>query len=408
MFNVLNFKHLLFPFFLAFVSFWYSHAAQSQTSGQHNDDIEIFDIDQELNSKTRPPEAKPTKPTAIPAQQPSLIQSQNSKKADSSISNDEKIERLKKEFRDNPKNTELIIPLAEEFTKKHDYEKATQLLWKYVDKIDRRGLILLAKAHENRKEPNEMIRALNILLGKDSKDYEAYSLMGNANALLKKHKDAVEAYKKAIELNSKYEPAYNGLVSIYEKRTPPNLYELRILYQDMIETFGRLPRFLRKLCEINTLDGTSEPAIQTCKEAINKEPNVADPYVHLAINYKAIGEDGASLKTLKQASKEFPKSELAQYQYAKRLEDDKNYIEAMNFYKAATEAETSSARSWLGLATSSFELKKFELALIAYKNACKYDKKNAVAFRKATTILRNQKNTEWKDKYESASESCTF
>ncbi|MFM6930350.1 MAG: O-linked GlcNAc transferase, partial [Bdellovibrio sp.] len=65
-------------------------------------------------------------------------------------------------------------------------------------------------------------------------------------------------------------------------------------------------------------------------------------------------------------------------------------------------------RSWLGLASASFDMKKYEVALIAYKNACKFDKKNAVAFRRATTVLRNSRNSEWSGKFESASENCTF
>lgn len=390
MFHVLNFKYPLFTFFLSFVSLWIGGAVQAQTSGQPKDEFAIFDDKAGVS---------PTPATAPAAPAP--------KKA-SAESSEEKIERLKKEIRSGPKNMALVVQLAEEFSNKHEYEKTTLLLWKHVDKIDRRGLIILAKAHEKRNEPNEMIRALNILIGKDNKDAEAFSLTGNAYVILKKNKDAVENYKKAIELNSKFEPAYNGLISMYEKRDPPNLYELRILFQDMIEAFGPLPRYLRKLCEINTNDGTFEPAIQMCKDAISKDPKVADPHVYLAINYKAIGEDDLAAKTFKKAANAFPKSEVAQYHYAKHLEDEKNYVQAMNTYKAGTEADPASARSWLGLATSSFEIKKYELSLIAFKNACKYDKKNAVAFRRATTVLRNQKNTLWIGKFENASENCTF
>lgn len=47
----------------------------------------------------------------------------------------------------------------------------------------------------------------------------------------------------------------------------------------------------------------------------------------------------------------------------------------MKVYKAGTEANAKAARSWLGLATTSFELRKYDISLLAYKNACKYDKK---------------------------------
>ncbi len=222
------------------------------TSGQAKDEFAEFEKDAPKEPAKKTPTTKPAPPAAR------------------NETNEEKVERLKKEIRSGPKNISLVVQLAEEFYKKEDYEKATLLLWKHIDKLDRKGLLLLVRAHEKRQEHADMIRALNILIGKDEKDYEAYSLMGNANSIARKSKDALESYKKAIELNSKYEPAYNGLIDLYEKREPPNLYELRILYQDMIDNIGARPVYFRKLCEINTLDGTFEPAIESCKMAISK------------------------------------------------------------------------------------------------------------------------------------------
>lgn len=402
MFNVLNFKYFLITSFLSFVSVWVTESAWAQTSGQEKNEFSIFDEYEKTQgkSKTLSTPKNPAKGSAVPiASAPKEISKETS---------EQKIERLKNEIRKGPKNISLIVQLAEEFFNKREYEKATVLLWKHVDKMDRHGLILLVKAHEKQAEPSEMIRAMNILIGKDSKDAEAYSFLGNAYVLLRKNKDAVENYKKAIELNNKFEPAYDGLISMYEKRNPPNLYELRVLYQDMIEAIGTRAHYLRKLCEINTNDGTFEPAIQNCRDAINKEPKVADPFVYLAISYKSTGQDDLAAKTFKKAANDFPKSELAQYHYAKHLEDQKNFVEAMNAYKAGTEADPDAARSWLGLANCSFEIKKYELSLIAYNQACKHDKKTAVAFRRATTVLRNQKNSQWVGKFESASENCTF
>lgn len=281
-------------------------------------------------------------------------------------------------------------------------------MWKQIDKIDRSAILLLARAHEANKQPNDMIRALNNLIGKDEKDYEAYALLGNAYLMQKKSSEALENYKKSLEINSKYEPAYQSLLSMYEKRTPPNLYEMRILVQDMIDHIGPRAEYLAKLCEINFNDSTYEAAIETCKQALVKDSKRADAYVNLGLSYKEIGEDETSVKTLKKAATDFPKSEYAQYSYGKVLEGQKNSVEAMKFYKAATDADANSARSWLGLASTSFDVKKYEVALIAYKNACKFDKKNAVAFRRATTILRNSRVSEWVGKFESASENCTF
>lgn len=400
MMNGLNFNRSLFTLFLSFVSLLVVGTAIAQTSGQAKDEFSLFEEDlKDSPKKTTPAPATSLSPSPAATSAPVVNHTETA---------DEKIERLKKEIRLSPKNAVLLGDLAAELFKKEEYEKVTLLLWKHVDKIDRKALVLLAKAHEKRKEPSEMLRALNVLIGKDEKDFEAYSLMGDAYVLARKTKDAMESYKKAVELNSKYEPAYDGLIKLYEDREPPNLYELRILYQDMIDSIGARPIYLRKLCEINTLDGTYEPAMAMCKEAIQKDPKVADPHVYLGVCYKGMGEDETALKALKKAAKDFPKSELAQYHYGKLLEEQKNYVEAMKVYKSGTEADPQAARSWLGLATSSFEIRKYDLSLLAYKNACKFDKKNAVAFRRATTVLRNSKNAQWVGKFEQESETCTF
>lgn len=402
----LNFNRSLFILILPFVSFLATQSAWSQTSGKGKDEFELFE--EEIKGAPAKPTQEPSQTPTAPSTPTATTAPAPSTAAPVAEGIEEKIERLKKEIRANPKNAAKIVDLAEVFYKKADYEKSTLLLWKHVDKIDRSGLILLAKAHEQRNEPSEMIRALNIIVAKDTHDAEAQTLMGNAYSLQKKNKEAMEAYKKAVEINPKYEPGYNGLINLYEKRDPPNLYELRILFQDMIDTIGPRPQFLLKLCEINVMDGTYEAALPICKDAIIKNPKIADPYVYMALCYRSTGDDEKSIQTLKKAAMDFPKSELAQYSYAKVLEEQKNYVEAMNRYKSGTEANPKSARSWLGLATSSFEIRKYEVAYIAYKNACKYDKKNAAAFRKATATLKNQRNSEWSGKFESSSENCTF
>lgn len=376
----LNFIHLKALLFLAFVSFLDCHTAIAKTGNTTKAEIDDFaNFEKELEQPKTSPE--------------------NSEK---------KIESLKKDIRASTKNANLINDLAGEFYKKGEFKKATALLWKHVERVDRKGFLILARAHESLNEPGEMIRALNILIGKKETDPEAHTLMGNAHLLAKKNREALESYKRAIEINDKYEPAYSGLISLYEKREPPNLYELRIIYQDMIDHIGPRPEFTQKLCQINTQDGTYEAAITTCAEAIAQKPNHPDSYVYLAISQNAAGNEDVAVKTLKKAAADFPKSEFTQFQYAKHLEDQKNYLEAYKFFKVATENDGKSARAWLGLATTSFEIKKFEVSLISYGNACRFDKKNAVPFRKATAILRNQKNSQWLGKFEVASENCTF
>ncbi len=352
--NGLNFNYCLFTLFLSFVSFWANAEVPNSTSSQGS------------------------------------------------------VEHLKQEIRKGPENVQLVTPLAEKLYKKGQYEKVTALLWKHIETVDRDGILLLAQAHEKRKEGGDMARAANILVGKNAKDFEAQTLLGEALTLQKKPKEAMEAFKLAIEANPKFEPAYHGVIKIYQERTPPNLYELRILYQDLIENIGPRAIYYTKLCEINTQDGTFENAMDNCKLGIQKDPSVASNFVYLALNLKQTGDEDGYKEQIRKAAVKFPMSEHAQFEYAQFLASQKNYLEAMKYYKVATEADANSARSWLGLANSSFELRKYEVSLIAYRNACKFDRKNAVAFRRSATVLRNANNSEWSGKFGSASENCTF
>jgi tetratricopeptide (TPR) repeat protein len=377
---------------LAFVSFLGASRAIAQTKAQtkasSGDDFSLF----EDELKNEPTKAKTAPAAAFNKEAPTA-----------------KVERLKAELKNDPQNSNVGIELANTYYQLKQYEAATTLYWKNVDKLDRASMLNLARAHQAKNEPNDMIRILHILLGKDEKDYEASALLGDAFFMQKKPKEAMEAYKTAIENNSKYEPAYQGLVKIYESRNPPNLYELRILFQDMSDNIGARAEYAAKLCEINYKDGTFEPAIAKCKEAIQKSPDNPENYVYLALSQKD-GEavEGTSLKNLKKSADKFPKSELAQYTYAKTLEDQKNFVDAFKYYKVATDADAKSARSWLGLATSAFEIRKFDVALEAYKKACKFDRKFAVNFRKAATNLKLGHNSEWAGRYDNAAEACGF
>lgn len=306
----------------------------------------------------------------------------------------------------SPGRTEAT-PLAQAETafKNGDYNTVTDLLWKNIDKLDRKALVLLAVAHEKKKEPAHMIKVANILTSKDPKDYEGFYLLGSAHLMRKKSSEALEALKTSLEINPKYQPAYERLAEMYVEKK--NNYELRILYQDMLEQLGRKVEFLTQLCKINTEDHQEDQALSNCKEAIQKDPKVADNYVHLGLVQKQAGDIEKAKKSLKIAADTHSKSEFAQYTYAALLEEQKNYLESDQYFARAVKADPKSARSWLGHAKSSFELRKYEPALEAFKHACKLDRKNAVAFRKATTALKSAKDTGWTGPFEKASESCS-
>ncbi len=320
----------------------------------------------------------------------------------------EKISRLKAEIRARPHSYSKIIDLAESLALQGDTKSATALLWKHVDKIDRSGLLALAKIHITAKDYGDGHRALNLMISKNEKDFEAHTLKGDIFSQEKKKKEALESYQSAIDVKNNFEPAYTGLIHLYENMSPPNLYELRILYQDMVKNIGKKSVYLQKICEINFLDSVYESAITSCKEAIQQDSSIPDAHVYLGASLNFLGEKQKAEETLKKSAQRFPKSELALFYYGSYLEEQKNFVESYNVYKNSTKVDETSARSWLGYGKTAFELKKYEESLAAYKKACRLDKKTAPIFRKATSILRINRNPDWTSRFEDASENCNL
>lgn len=297
------------------------------------------------------------------------------------------------------------LQTAQEAFKKGDFEAVTQLLWKQIENLDRSGMILLIRAHEKRKEWPEVIRASNLMISRKGNDEEALVALGNAQYSLGKQTEAKESLKKALEVNSKYQPAYEALTRIYEK----NPYEQRLLYQDMVEAFGPKPEFLTKLCLINTNDGENEQGERVCQEAINKNPTIPDNHVNLGIISKQKGDNEKAQKRLKVAADKFKASEFAQFEMASFYEANKNYVDSYRYYDFCVKADPASERCNLGLGNSGVQVKKFDEALNGYRLACrKSGRKHSGDIRKASYLLRSQKSFDWATKFEELAEKCSF
>lgn len=294
---------------------------------------------------------------------------------------------------------------AEALRKKGDLAGATDLLWKNVEKLDTEGYLLLGRMHESRKEWNEVIRASGLLIAKKPKDpqtAEALTLVGRAQFMKGKITDAKEALKQALELNKLYEPAYDVYAQIYEKMP----YEQRLLYQDMVETFGPKPKYLTKLCAINTADGENEQGSQICNQAIKADGKIADNHVNLGVIAKQKGEPELARKYLRAAADMFPDSEYAQHQFALFLEEEKNYVDSFKYYERCLSANPGADACAAGVGISGLQIQKFERALAALKQVCNRNgRKYSAQIRKAIRLTQG-KDASWRAKFEDIADRC--
>ncbi|MBX3039888.1 MAG: hypothetical protein KF789_04155 [Bdellovibrionaceae bacterium] len=303
----------------------------------------------------------------------------------------------------DPKST---VKQAEELFLDKEYGKVTDLLWKNISSLNRQGFILLMKAHKEKKEWGEVIRASNLALSKNAKDEEAMTYLGEAQfRRANKPTEAKETLKKVLEINPKYQPAYEILAQIYEK----NPYEQRIIYQDMVEVFGPKASFLSRLCALNANDGENEQGEKYCQEAIAASPKVPDNHVYLGIIAKQKGDLEKSKKLLTTAANQFNDSEFAQYEAAAFLESDKAWIESNKYYEKCTKADDKSDRCWLGVGNSAIQLRNYDRALYSFIKACQIaGRKSAPIVRRAASAVRQRKDVEWSDKLSRVADRCSY
>ena len=286
-----------------------------------------------------------------------------------------------------------------------DFQKVVALLSPQVDKLKRNELILLGNAYSGLKNHKAAIKTFTSLLANQGKDSEVKTLIGREQMRLGLENEALATLKEALNENDKFEPAYLYSAQIYEKRG--NKYELRLLYQDLIEKLGEKPQYVLKVCELATLDGHYELAEKSCRRSIQINSKEPLSYVYLGMTLKETGDPKQGQSFIKQAADSFQKSDFAQITYAQFLEDQKNFVTAFSYFKRATLANPQSITAWLGVGRNATEVQKYEVAFDAFQRACRINANQTLPqFRRAASTLRTYGVSKWLDRFESSIENC--
>lgn len=315
---------------------------------------------------------------------------------------------LQKKVNKDSSNLKLRLKLARAYSLKKQPKKVVSTLRPVVDELGVGGLRLLAKAYRDQKDHLQVIRVLQFLLSKKDSDYLSWTRLGQTYSKVEKYTEAINAFQKAIRVNKKFRPAYDGLLIALEKAE--QRYDLRETLVDMILQFGQKPALLNRLCEIYYQDGFLEGAQDICQRAISHSPKLADNHVFLGLTYKAANNTPRAIAIIQRAAQQFAKSELAQYHAALLNEENKNTFAAYKYYRRGARADREAFRSWLGFARTAFEIKNYEQAFVAFRHACKLNSQSTVqAFRSAASKLsRSPASSQWKKQFSNESLKCRF
>lgn len=314
-------------------------------------------------------------------------------------------ESLITQLNKQPDNLKLRIKIANKFYKLKNYQKTIELLDPYSTELKKIELSLLAAAFKNLKDYKSESRILNLLLASNPNDINILLRLGKSYVAQEKFSEAVEQYRNATKVQPENEKAYFGILEIFKEQK--NQYESQVIVKDMIKRFGSKPIYLSELCRIYTEEAYLEEAINSCKQALIKDPKNAENHANLAQCYRDKGDFNMAEKILKTASQKFKNSERIYSMTGDFYFDQKNMSVANRYYSQAVLMNRESLAAQLGMARTSFQLGKYEQALMGFENACKVDNKDSIKhFKEAVTKLRLDGNPVWERKYNSSLFRC--
>lgn len=293
-----------------------------------------------------------------------------------------RVEYLKEKIRKEPTNLTLIVGLAKEFYRQGDYEKAGLLMWKQIEKLEPRDMMFLAQVHIKAKQPNEVRKVAEVMIGRDPKSSMAYYYLAMGyNPRSPKEK---ESYKtnllKAVELDPKNREAIDTLANFFYDQG--NLFEVRSLYADSLKIMKKDPELTSKLCEAASMDSLHDETKTVCSEAMKVAPTTPENYVYMGISLKEQEKWEEAHKWFESATGKFPESEFAWICLAETRQHKKDYVGVYEAYHAAVQADPSSERALLGLAVSAADIKKLSESLETFKKLCRINRRYGMNLKK--------------------------
>jgi tetratricopeptide (TPR) repeat protein len=292
----------------------------------------------------------------------------------------------------------------EALLKQEKYQEIIDQLTPNLDKLDSKNLKLLGRAQSGLKNSLMAIKIYSLALNKNPKDVEAKVLLGKENFLRGKDREAMISLREALDLNPNLEEAYLVIEQIYIKKK--NNYELRMLYQDMVQQMGEKPKYIERLCELNTLSGIYDLAAKYCLQGIKLQPDEAKNYTYRAMTLKETGFTDDAKKLYKTTADKFKQSEEAQLAYAQFLDEQKNFLDSSKYYKDAMAANPQSVKALYGFAQASTEIQRYQDVYDALVTACNLNRQSIAQVRKVMRILQLLKENVWYSKFELLSETC--
>ena len=199
----------------------------------------------------------------------------------------------------------------------------------------------------------------------------AYNNLGNVFINLKKKKDAVDCYFKAIKINPKFAAAYYNLGNVFKGMEK---------HQEAVDLFKKAieidPNFALAQNNLGTTlnnMGKGNEAISYFKKAIQNNPNFIEAYNNLGNAMKVSGKPNEAINFFEKAIQINPKYTLAYNNLGNTYRHLLQQEKAISCYQKAINIRPNFLTAHTNLASVYRELGKHQLALDCYAHALNID-----------------------------------
>jgi tetratricopeptide (TPR) repeat protein len=199
----------------------------------------------------------------------------------------------------------------------------------------------LGNAYNNLKRHDDAIEAYRQALHIDPKDADAWTNLGVTYYNLSRHNDAINAYRQALHIDPKDANAWNNLGV----------------------TYGELER--------------NDDAIEAYRKALHIDPKTANAWFNLGVAYGKLESHDDAVEAHRQALRVNPKHASAWNNlgiaYGKLGRDD----DAIEAFRQALHIDPENASAWNNLGVAYNNLKRHDEAIEAYRQALRICPENA-------------------------------
>jgi len=330
--------------------------------------------------------------------------------------NESEISQLTRNIQSNPQNVRSRLFLANHYFELKNWAQVIQILSPVSEKIPDNSLKQLSHSYLQTGKPREAHALVGTLLSHSQKSVDTFLLAVEIDSEIAKRTnfqpESTEAQerlfstlKEARGLHPEEIKIYEVWLTMLERHIPHFAFEALRVMEDMKKNNVSFSAHHHSLfCKYNHLAGFNKETQQSCELATQEDPKNPENRIYLGQSYVNSGEEEKGQRLLASIGEEFSTSAKALHATAQNYHQNQNLSQAYLFYKKAVAHKESLDESYLGLAQVAFELRKYDVALSAFKVHCRRTDKLHQEFRRASGLLKD--SPEWQSRYRQSMLDC--